>query len=62
MNENPSTSLTLKYSVLVKCDRCVVVIVGCCILFASGLLGGLSATENDLKKLLSITQEQGESN
>ena len=34
--------------------------MGSCVLFVSGLLGGLSATENDLKELLSITQEQGE--
>ena len=62
MNEKPFSSSTLKYSILVKYDRCVVVIVGCCVLFVSGFLGGLAATQNDLKKLLSITQEQGERN
>ena len=51
-----------KYSILVKYDRCVVVIVGCCVLFMSGYIGGLVATVNDLKKLLSINQEQGERN
>ena len=36
--------------------------MGCCVLFMSGYIGGLVATVNDLKKLLSINQEQGERN